>query len=153
MRIERIVTHSVWIQQLNQLTAMDKGPLTPAIYRCELLHELFNKVECIPVGCVLLAAVAVSGVSTQVCVCPRRGVHTPWPRSRHPTSGEQNHRHNDNAMMLLGAKMSQCLSGSGCSKDQENYDWTTAELISQLFIEVTSTAHSLYRNSVQMCRW
>ena len=49
--------------------------------------------------------------------------------------------------------MSQCLSGSGCSKDQENYDWTTAELISQLFIEVTSTAHSLYRNSVQTCRW
>ena len=23
---------------------------------------------------------------------------------------------------ILGAKMSQCLSGSGCSKDQENYD-------------------------------
>ena len=54
---------------------------------------------------------------------------------------------------ILGAKMSQCLSGSGCSKDQENYDWTTAELISQLFIEVTSTAHSLYRNSAQTCRW
>ena len=53
---------------------------------------------------------------------------------------------------LLGAKMSQCLLGSGCSKDQENYDRTTAELISQLFIEVTSTAHSLYRNSVQTCR-
>ena len=49
--------------------------------------------------------------------------------------------------------MSQCLSGSGCSKDQENYDWTTAELISQLFTEVTSTEHSLYRNSVQTCRW
>ena len=30
--------------------------------------------------------------------------------------------------------MSQGLSGSGCSKDQENYDWTTAELISELFI-------------------
>ena len=50
-------------------------------------------------------------------------------------------------------KLSQCLSGSGCSKDQESYNWTTAELISQLFIEVTSTAHSLYRNSVQMCKW
>ena len=30
--------------------------------------------------------------------------------------------------------MSQCHTGSGCSKDQENYDWTTAELISTLFI-------------------
>ena len=30
--------------------------------------------------------------------------------------------------------MSQCLSGSGCSKDQENYDWTTAGLNSELFI-------------------
>ena len=49
--------------------------------------------------------------------------------------------------------MSQCLSDSGCSKDQENYDWTTAELISETFIEVTSTAHSLYRKSVQTCRW
>ena len=38
--------------------------------------------------------------------------------------------------------MSQCLAGSGCSKDQENYDWTTTELILQLFMEVTSTAHS-----------
>ena len=27
-------------------------------------------------------------------------------------------------------KMSQCLSGSGCSKDQENYDWITAMLSS-----------------------
>ena len=49
--------------------------------------------------------------------------------------------------------MSQCLSGSGGSKDQENNDWTTADLNSELFIEVTSIAHSLYRNSVQMCRW
>ena len=48
--------------------------------------------------------------------------------------------------------MSQYLSGSGCLKDQENYDWTTAGLNSELFIEVTSTAHSLYRNSIQTCR-
>ena len=45
--------------------------------------------------------------------------------------------------------MSQCLSGSGCSKDQENYDWTTAGLISELFIVVTSIAHSLYNESIQ----
>ena len=30
--------------------------------------------------------------------------------------------------------MSQCLSGSGCSKDQENYNLTTAGLNSELFI-------------------
>ena len=48
--------------------------------------------------------------------------------------------------------MSQYLSGSGCLKDQENYDWTTAGLNSELFIEVTLTAHSLYRNSIQTCR-
>ena len=35
---------------------------------------------------------------------------------------------------ILGAKMSQCLSGSGCSKDQENYDCTKAGLNSELFI-------------------
>ena len=35
---------------------------------------------------------------------------------------------------ILGTKMSQCLTGSGCLKDQEIYDLTTAELISELFI-------------------
>ena len=35
--------------------------------------------------------------------------------------------------------LSQCLLGSGCLKDQENYDWTTAELISQLFIHFDCT--------------
>ena len=30
--------------------------------------------------------------------------------------------------------MSQCLMGSGCSKDQEIYDWITGDLISTLFI-------------------
>ena len=46
--------------------------------------------------------------------------------------------------------MSHCLLGSGCSKDQENYVWTTAGLISELFIVVTSIAHSLYNESIQM---
>ena len=32
------------------------------------------------------------------------------------------------------ALLSQCLSGSGCSNDQENYNWTTAGLNSELFI-------------------
>ena len=31
--------------------------------------------------------------------------------------------------------MSQCLSGSGCSKDQENYDWTTAGLNSEYLLK------------------
>ena len=33
--------------------------------------------------------------------------------------------------------MSQCLSGSGCSKDQENYNWTTADLTSNMFINIS----------------
>ena len=45
--------------------------------------------------------------------------------------------------------MSQGLSGSGCSKNQENYDWTTAML---LLLIVTSNAHRFYIESVQMCR-
>ena len=36
--------------------------------------------------------------------------------------------------ILVNNFVSQCLSGSECSKDQENYDWTTAGLISELFI-------------------
>ena len=42
MRIERSVIDTVWIQHVNQLAATGKGPLTPAIYRRELLHELLN---------------------------------------------------------------------------------------------------------------
>ena len=46
--------------------------------------------------------------------------------------------------------MSQCLSGSGCSKDQENYDWTTAGLNSELLIEVTLTAQFVQEISSNM---
>ena len=46
--------------------------------------------------------------------------------------------------------MSQCLSGSGCSKDQENYDWTTAMLSSITFInshfECTQFVHWISSN-------
>ena len=39
-----------------------------------------------------------------------------------------------NKCNLSCGDLSQCLVGSGCSKDQEIHDWTTAGLISTLFI-------------------
>ena len=65
----------------------------------------------------------------------------------------QHTQHRMHFRLWSSVSMSQCLLGSACLKDQENYDWTTAELISELFIKVKVKVQTVCRNSVQRCRW